>query len=182
MIRRISQQQFLELIVSRKPGLDPIADNSLVENFKTMVSQVLEPEVVQSRNFMAIYDQAKESMSAIVPRRPESNWVSLFTSVSVSVFIFYVVAPFYFNLAYILHSLCRIKMFYYLKDDLANSERVWLDALHEAVKAIGALLDDRRAGNVKLEPLPSEFDEAELKLKEAELEVRYFHDAMLENF
>jgi len=73
-------------------------------------------------------------------------------------------------------------MFYYLKDDLANSERVWLDALHEAVKAIGALLDDRRAGNVKLEPLPSEFDEAELKLKEAELEVRYFHDAMLENF
>jgi len=182
MIRRISQQQFLELIVSQKPGFDPIQENLLGEEFKTTVSQVLEPEVVQSRNFMAIFDQAKESMSAIVPRRPESNWVSLFTSVSVSVFIFCVVAPFYFNLAYILQSLFRIKMFCYLKDDLANSYLVWLNALHEAVKAIRALMNGWRAGNVKLEPLPSEFDEAELKFKEAELEVRYFHDSMLQNF
>jgi hypothetical protein len=94
MIRHVSQQQFLESILSRKPGFDPIEENCLGEKFETTVSQVLEPEVVQSRNFMSIFDQAKESMSAIVPRRPESNWVSLLTSVSVSVFILHLVAPF----------------------------------------------------------------------------------------
>jgi len=105
MIRRISQQQFLELIVSRKPGFDPIEENCLGEKFKTTVSQVLKPEVVQPQNFMAIFDQAKESMSAIVPRRPESNWVSLLTTISASVDILYVVVNFYFNFALILHLL-----------------------------------------------------------------------------
>jgi hypothetical protein len=54
---------------------------------------------------------------------------------------------------------------------------VWLNALQEAAKAIRALMNGWHAGIVKLEPLPSEFDEAALKVKEAELEVRYFHDA-----
>jgi len=67
--------------------------------------------------------------------------------------------------------------FYYLKGYLANSYIVWLNTLREAAGAIHALMDGWHAGNVELEPLPSEFHKAAFKVMEAELEVRYFHDA-----